>query len=62
MSKKSERTQEASKTKVTIRAKKDFHLFCPRKVNPVDIDIKKGDDVNDVPKEFFENLKTEGVI
>lgn len=30
--------------------------------NDVHIVIKKGDNLNDIPKRFLENLKTEGII
>lgn len=39
-------------------AKKDWHIVC----NKDDIKIKKGDDCSDVPKKYWDNLKTEGVL
>lgn len=42
-----------------IIALKDFHLFCPPHI---DLDIKKGDDLAEVPKMFHNNLITEKVI
>ncbi len=42
-------------------ALKDFHIFAPGDEG-VDIKIKEGDDLSQVPQKFHANLKTEGVI
>lgn len=42
-----------------LKAKRDFHLYCPPKI---DLHIKKGDDLKDVPKSFLNGLKIEKVI
>lgn len=39
-------------------AKKDFRIV----QNDVDIVIKEGDELENIPEKFIENLKTEGVI
>lgn len=41
-----------------IIAKKDF-IICQNKYF---FDIKKGDDITKLPKQFYKNLITEGVI
>jgi hypothetical protein len=41
-----------------LSAKKDWRIVH----NEHDIEIKKGQDCSKVPKQFFENLVTEGVI
>ena len=42
-----------------LKAKKDWHLNCPPHI---DLKIKKGDDLKEVPKKFLDGLKAEGVI
>lgn len=44
--------------KGSIFAKKDFIIH----QNEIHIEIKKGDDLSDIPDKFLENLKTEGVM
>lgn len=44
---------------VALIAKKDWHLYCPPKV---DVKIEKGKEIVGVPSEFLNTLKTEGVI
>lgn len=41
------------------RAKKDWHLYCPPHV---DLKIKEGDTIPDLPTKFLDALRTEGVI
>ena len=48
-----------AKVRTSMRAKKDFHIFCPPEH---DIKIKEGDDLSDIPELFITNLKTEGVL
>lgn len=42
-----------------LKAKKDWHLFCPPHI---DLQIKKGEDIKEVPKKFLDCLRAEGVI
>lgn len=49
---------EEEKEVRTLKAKRDFVIV----QNNFRLEIKKGDDLSNVPKCFIENLKTEGVI
>ena len=51
-------TREPAKASKLI-AKKDFNLNCPPRVVK---QIKKGDDLSDIPKDIRGTLKTEGVL
>lgn len=42
-----------------LKAKADFHLFCPPEI---DLHIKKGDDLAKVPEKYHNNLITEGIL
>ena len=42
-----------------LKALKDWHLYCPPHL---DLKIKKGDDLKEVPKKFLDGLRAEGVI
>jgi len=50
------KTKSKSKKIIALR---DFHLFCPPHI---DIKIKKGDDLAEIPKMFQTNLIIEEVI
>lgn len=41
------------------KALRDFHLFCPP---DIDLHIKEGDSLANVPKKYHTNLITEGVM
>ncbi len=49
---------EIKKGKVEVPAKKDFVI----NHNEFHLKIKKGDELKDVPKIYWPNLKTEGVM
>ena len=57
LSNKDEKDEKATGT--NLKAKKDWHLFCPPHI---DLKIKKGDDLKEVPKKFLDSLRAEGVI
>ncbi len=50
---------EVISSKKKLIAKRDFPLNCPPHLVR---DIKKGDDLSDIPEIYINNLKTEGVI
>ncbi len=54
----SKEPESKSGGKKPLFAKKDFVIH----QNEYHFDIKKGDDLADIPKQFKQNLKTEGVI
>lgn len=64
MSKMSEYKSDDESSKSGMTAKKDFVLNCPqtKKADSYRKDIKKGDDLLNVPKKFHKGLKTEGVL
>jgi len=50
--------QEIKDDEKTLIAKRDFVIF----QNDFRADIKKGDDLSEIPEIYHQNLKTEGVI
>lgn len=59
MESKRDNKRSQSQESKNLIAKKDWHLYCPPHL---DLKIKKGDDLKDVPKKFLDSLKAEGVI
>lgn len=57
-SERDEETQELPVAKPELIAKKDFSIHH----NEYHREIKKGDDLSDVPELYLDNLRTEGVI
>jgi hypothetical protein len=53
------KSEKAKKEKSEMIALRDFHLFCPPHI---DMEIKKGDNLENVPEIFIQNLITEKVL
>lgn len=58
MSEKVKEVKKFFKVKSDQIAKKDFKIV----QNAYEREIKKGDDLSDIPGAYLENLKTEGVL